>query len=44
MSTATLTPPQEINENKEMIAQMVRDFCAKEIEPNKMKWDETESK
>lgn len=42
MSTATLTPPQEVSENKEMIAQMVRDFCAKEIEPNKMKWDESQ--
>lgn len=42
MSTATLTPPQEVSENKEMIAQMVRDFCAKEIEPHKMKWDETQ--
>ncbi|MEQ8628827.1 acyl-CoA dehydrogenase family protein [Ekhidna sp.] len=42
MSSATLTPPQEVNENKEMIAQMVRDFCAKEIEPNKMKWDESQ--
>lgn len=42
MSAATLTQPQEVDENKEMIAQMVRDFCAKEIEPNKMKWDETQ--
>ncbi len=42
MSTATLTSPEEINENKEMIAQMVRDFCSKEIEPHKMKWDETQ--
>ncbi|WP_425389938.1 acyl-CoA dehydrogenase [Ekhidna sp.] len=42
MSTTTLTPPQEVNENKEMIAQMVRDFCAKEIEPHKMKWDDTQ--
>ncbi|SNS52352.1 Acyl-CoA dehydrogenase [Ekhidna lutea] len=41
MSTAT-TQPEEVNENKEMIAQMVRDFCAKEIEPNKMKWDESQ--
>lgn len=42
MSTATLTPPQEVNENMDMIAQMVRDFCSKEIEPHKMKWDETQ--
>lgn len=42
MSAATLTQPQEVDENKEMIAQMVKDFCAKEIEPNKMKWDETQ--
>ncbi|WP_420317045.1 acyl-CoA dehydrogenase family protein [Ekhidna sp.] len=42
MSTAALQSPKEIEENKEMIAQMVRDFCAKEIEPHKMKWDESQ--
>ncbi|WP_370088825.1 acyl-CoA dehydrogenase family protein [Ekhidna sp.] len=42
MSTATLTTPQEVSENKEMIAQMVRDFCEREIEPHKMKWDESQ--
>ncbi len=43
MSTATLTPdPSTSSENQEMIAQMVRDFCAREIEPNKMEWDETQ--
>ncbi|MEQ9468881.1 MAG: acyl-CoA dehydrogenase family protein [Ekhidna sp.] len=42
MSTATLTSPQEVEENKAMIAQMVRDFCTKEIEPHKMKWDESQ--
>jgi acyl-CoA dehydrogenase len=28
------------NENQKMIAQMVRDFCEKEIRPNIMLWDE----
>lgn len=42
MSTATITPPKEIEENKEMIAQMVKDFCEKEIEPHKMEWDESQ--
>jgi len=43
MTTDTLTAEPEVEaENKEMIAQMVRDFCAKEIEPNKMKWDESQ--
>lgn len=42
MSTATLSSPQEVEENKQMIAQMVRDFCTKEIEPHKMKWDESQ--
>ncbi|MEO9483225.1 MAG: acyl-CoA dehydrogenase family protein [Ekhidna sp.] len=42
MSTGTLTSPKEVEENKEMIAQMVRDFCTKEIEPHKMKWDESQ--
>ena len=36
--------PQDgiVTENKKMIAQMVRDFCAKEIEPHKMEWDESQ--
>ncbi|WP_421764008.1 acyl-CoA dehydrogenase [Ekhidna sp.] len=42
MSTATLNSPNEIEENKNMIAQMVRDFCEKEIEPHKMEWDESQ--
>lgn len=42
MSTATLASSQVVNENKEMIAQMVKDFCQKEIEPHKMKWDESQ--
>ncbi len=29
-------------ENREMITQMVRDFCEKEIRPNFMKWDESQ--
>ncbi|MFT4660337.1 MAG: alkylation response protein AidB-like acyl-CoA dehydrogenase [Patiriisocius sp.] len=29
-------------ENQEMIAQMVRDFCEKEIRPDFMKWDESQ--
>ncbi|MEP0986153.1 acyl-CoA dehydrogenase family protein [Ekhidna sp.] len=42
MSTATLNSPNEIEENKNMIAQMVRDFCEKEIEAHKMEWDESQ--
>ena len=42
MSVATLSLPKEVIENRGMISQMVRDFCAKEIEPNKMKWDESQ--
>lgn len=42
MPTIALSSPQEVAENKEMIAKMVRDFCAKEIEPFKMKWDESQ--
>jgi alkylation response protein AidB-like acyl-CoA dehydrogenase len=29
-------------ENQQMIAQMIRDFGAKEIEPHKMEWDESQ--
>ncbi|MEM6644507.1 MAG: acyl-CoA dehydrogenase family protein [Bacteroidota bacterium] len=32
----------EISENRNMIAQMVKDFCEKEIEPFKMAWDESQ--
>jgi len=42
MSVATLTPPHEVDENMKMIAQMVQDFCAKEIEPHKMEWDNSQ--
>lgn len=42
MSTTIAQTPEEVSENKEMIAQMVKDFCEKEIEPNKMKWDESQ--
>lgn len=43
MTTTTLNPEATItSENQEMIAKMVRDFCAKEIEPNKMDWDESQ--
>ena len=42
MTEATLISPQEVQENKNMIAQMVRDFCEKEIEPHKMDWDESQ--
>ena len=31
-----------LNENQQMITQMVRDFCEKEIRPDMMKWDETQ--
>lgn len=43
MSTQTLDPQESVvAENKEMIAQMVRDFSAREIEPQKMAWDESQ--
>ena len=43
MIDTSLNPTSEIvSENQEMIAQMVQDFSAKEIEPNKMDWDNTQ--
>lgn len=43
MTTATATPSSDIiQENMDMIAKMVKDFCAKEIEPYKMEWDESQ--
>lgn len=43
MSSTTLSPEATIiAENQEMIAKMIRDFCKKEIEPNKMDWDESQ--
>ena len=36
----TETNPSAIEENKQMIKDMVRDFAAREIEPYKMQWDE----
>lgn len=43
MSSTTLTPPPvDAAENQEMIAQMVKDFCAREIEPFKRVWDESQ--
>lgn len=43
MSSTTLAPEATvIAENQEMIAKMIRDFCKKEIEPNKMVWDESQ--
>lgn len=43
MNTQTLAPQDSVvAENQEMIAQMVRDFCAKEIEAQKMEWDESQ--
>lgn len=43
MSTTTLNPDAKVTtENQEMIAKMVKDFCAKEIEPHKMEWDESQ--
>ena len=32
----------EQSENQKMIAQMIHDFCEKEIRPNMMKWDESQ--
>ena len=41
MSVDTLAPnPAIVPENQEMIAQMIKNFSEKEIEPFKMKWDE----
>jgi alkylation response protein AidB-like acyl-CoA dehydrogenase len=36
----TLEPT--VAENQKMIAEMIRDFGAKEMEPNKMRWDESQ--
>jgi alkylation response protein AidB-like acyl-CoA dehydrogenase len=33
---------QQENENQQMITDMVRDFCEKEIKPFMMDWDETQ--
>ncbi|MBV6646210.1 MAG: acyl-CoA dehydrogenase family protein, partial [Cyclobacteriaceae bacterium] len=40
MINDTATPT--VSENQAMIADMVRDFGAREIEPHKMTWDETQ--
>lgn len=43
MSTLTLEPVEfQTTENQKMIAQMVRDFGAKEIKPFMMEWDESQ--
>ena len=43
MEVATLEPQEDIiSENIEMIAQMVRDFSEREIEPHKMEWDDSQ--
>lgn len=39
---ATEVNPAAVEENKTMIQEMIRDFAAKEIEPYKMEWDETQ--
>lgn len=39
---ATEVNPAAVEENKTMIREMIRDFAAKEIEPYKMEWDETQ--
>ncbi|MEM9324050.1 MAG: acyl-CoA dehydrogenase family protein [Bacteroidota bacterium] len=39
---ATHPSPTVTEENKRMIRDMVRDFAAKEIEPHKMEWDESQ--
>lgn len=38
----TIDNIQHAEENQKMIAEMVRDFAAKEIEPYKMDWDESQ--
>lgn len=45
MKTLLETPPSigfDENENQKMIAQMVRDFGAREIKPKMMEWDESQ--
>lgn len=39
---ATEVNPAAVEENKTMIREMIRDFAAKEIEPYKMEWDESQ--
>lgn len=39
---ATEVNPAAVEENKTMIQDMIRDFAAKEIEPFKMEWDESQ--
>lgn len=41
MMTETMTE-SAVAENQAMISKMIRDFAKKEIEPNKMHWDETQ--
>lgn len=45
MTSATLesTLNFEVSENQQMIAQMVRDFCEKNIRPSLMEWDESQT-
>ncbi len=40
MTTDTLATESSVSENQQMIAQMIRDFSEREIEPFKMQWDE----
>ena len=43
MNTQTMTPENAVvAENQEMISKMVQDFAAVTIEPDKMKWDESQ--
>ncbi|MGB3619219.1 MAG: acyl-CoA dehydrogenase family protein [Catalinimonas sp.] len=42
MTLAPEAPAFAPTEQQEMIAQMVRDFAAREIEPHKMRWDEAQ--
>lgn len=42
MTPNSTQPHQQMNENQTMIAQMVRDFCEREIEPHKMTWDQSQ--
>ena len=34
--------PEVVAENCQMIKEMVRDFCEKEIRPHMMEWDESQ--
>jgi alkylation response protein AidB-like acyl-CoA dehydrogenase len=42
MTEAITDIPMDVKENQRMVADMVRDFCEREITPNIMEWDEAQ--